>query len=265
MRRYSLNERYFRSITTQEHAYWLGFLAADGNISGNTLRVNLALRDSAHLDRLADALEFSGPRIEMGKVNAIGLSITCRELARDLVRLGIKPAKSLLLKPWQGPSYLQRAYWRGLFDGDGGFSSSQRTRPNGRKLIFWKAKLSGTREITESFHEYVCTAAGQRFGGVYRHASIWAAEFGGVEPPKAVAGLLYQPGDIALPRKSALAAIVSDRSLEAWRIPVSDLQTLYEMRNELGTWRAVARELGVTAEGLLAMRRRLGELPECHR
>lgn len=53
-RKFSLNENFFESIDSEEKAYWLGFIAADGNVSEKQSRitVELQLADLSHLEKL---------------------------------------------------------------------------------------------------------------------------------------------------------------------------------------------------------------------
>ena len=51
-RKYFFNEDYFKNVDSEEKAYWLGFIAADGCILENgTLKIGLAEKDSLHLEK----------------------------------------------------------------------------------------------------------------------------------------------------------------------------------------------------------------------
>ena len=51
-RKYALNEAFFEIIDSEEKAYWLGFIAADGCVYRRTLSINLNIKDKAHLEKL---------------------------------------------------------------------------------------------------------------------------------------------------------------------------------------------------------------------
>ena len=40
VQKYNFNENYFENIDTEDKAYFLGFITADGNVSGNTLNIS---------------------------------------------------------------------------------------------------------------------------------------------------------------------------------------------------------------------------------
>ena len=56
LRKYVIDHHFFDEIDTEEKAYWLGFITADGNVmqtkTGSTLRVILAVKDAGHLERM---------------------------------------------------------------------------------------------------------------------------------------------------------------------------------------------------------------------
>lgn len=118
-------EDYFEKIDTEEKAYWLGFLFADGNISkkSNNIEVSLKPSDIGHLKKFAKAINFSNPII-INK-DRCRLCFANKKMKSDLIDKGCVPAKSLILKP---PKILQKFnihFIRGYFDGDGCISFNQ--------------------------------------------------------------------------------------------------------------------------------------------
>ena len=57
-----INENIFDNIDTEEKAYWLGFIYADGNISseGNRFEINLSAKDLDHMLKLKRFLNYDG-------------------------------------------------------------------------------------------------------------------------------------------------------------------------------------------------------------
>jgi hypothetical protein len=128
-RRQTFDAHYFQWIDTEEKAYWLGFLTADGCVTkgkspGDSPRitVHLGKKDYEHLCKLKKALQAS----QMISVNEHSCSFTIfsSEMAADLALHGILPKKTFSTKPVQVVSHLERHYWRGIIDGDGTFSRS---------------------------------------------------------------------------------------------------------------------------------------------
>jgi DNA-directed RNA polymerase subunit L len=128
----SFNEREildFSIIDTEEKAYILGFLAADGNIRKDMTAVviNLASRDHAFLEMLRDIISPTSKittttyTMETGYVRHTStLRVGSRTLCEQLISHGITPAKTETLQP---PTSLKdemvSAFVRGFFDGDG--------------------------------------------------------------------------------------------------------------------------------------------------
>lgn len=55
-RKFYLDEEYFKEIDSNEKAYWLGFIAADGYINKNELVIELQESDKEHLEKFNKAI-----------------------------------------------------------------------------------------------------------------------------------------------------------------------------------------------------------------
>lgn len=131
-RKYTINENYFDTIDTEDKAYFLGLLYADGcnNTKNNTVCISLKEDDKEILEKFNLAINSSRPikyiitKKEDGwnRKNQYKLSLSSRHLSESLVRLGCFKNKTYtLLFPTkeQVPKYLLKHFIRGYIDGDG--------------------------------------------------------------------------------------------------------------------------------------------------
>ena len=139
--RYRCNEDYFADIESQEQAYWLGLLGADGSIedtkagSSPSLILGLKEGDKEHIQKFAQAIEATHPihtyyknrtalRRDGSCIQSGGLArlqISSPKLCADLISWGVRPRKDATLRfPQNLPAQLLRHYVRGFTDGDGG-------------------------------------------------------------------------------------------------------------------------------------------------
>ena len=142
MSKYYYNKDYFNKIDTEEKAYWLGFLYADGCINryykneklkAMSLELTLCEKDKKHLEKFAKCLETNVPiRIKKTKLNnkiysSYKIVISCTKLCYDLINLGCIPNKTYDIKfPTYEivPKNFMRDFIRGFFDGDGCISTT---------------------------------------------------------------------------------------------------------------------------------------------
>lgn len=128
-RKYTLNQNYFRKIDTENKAYFLGFLFADGCHSeeGSTIVISLQMRDKSILEKFAKELEtdkpirIRAPRNSSEQWVAI-FDFHSKFMADDLLKLGLVPRKSLIVNfPSLEllPEHLQKHFIRGYFCGNG--------------------------------------------------------------------------------------------------------------------------------------------------
>jgi hypothetical protein len=207
MQKYTVNHTYFQCIDSEEKAYWLGFIAADGCIvckpDGRLYTtVKLSLTDEGHLRKLASSLEFDGPfYYQKNDHPSVRLSSYSQELASNLVALGVTQRKTGNLGVWDGPPELLRHYWRGLFDGNGSLSV-----PNS-KYLEWHASYCGSELSVKGFWDFM--KGNQVPGGTMRKDSVarnhWYAFFGGRRGPWTLVNILYGGATLYLDRKYNIA------------------------------------------------------------
>lgn len=139
--RYEYNKSYFEIIDSEEKAYWLGFIAADGCIGKSGLELALKSTDMEHLRKFVKAIDgdenmIKTKLIEKGKktYEATRISVNSTQMTQDLFRYGIVKNKSLIL---DFPNFLNdemlRHYIRGYFDGDGSICTAGKAPSGAQK------------------------------------------------------------------------------------------------------------------------------------
>lgn len=134
-RKYNIDETFFDVIDTEEKAYILGFLYADGYNNTDRNSVNLSLKedDKEILEILNNLLQPNKPLqyVEIKDTNSSNqyrLVIANKHISQKLVELGCDKAKTHNLTfptAEQVPSHLIRHFVRGYFDGDGSVSGDK--------------------------------------------------------------------------------------------------------------------------------------------
>lgn len=120
---YSVNENFFKNIDTEEKAYFLGLLLADGCVfyCKKYLVTSLALKrqDSYVIERLRDLISPERP-IYLKKNDMSSLEIHNKSLSQDLMSWGCVPRKTCNgFKYPNIPKHLNNHFIRGYLDGDG--------------------------------------------------------------------------------------------------------------------------------------------------
>ncbi len=118
-RKYEFNETFFKKIDTEEKAYWLGFIYADGCLDArNELRLHVSKKDKTHIQKFKKQINSNHP-IHNCQLNTISLNICSKKMASYLKKLGVIPAKTFILEYPKIPKKFNNHFIRGVFDGDG--------------------------------------------------------------------------------------------------------------------------------------------------
>ncbi len=151
---YSCNNKYFEVIDTEEKAYWLGFLMADGNISRNRVRINLHERDVEHLYKFTKSLSSNhkiGKTSKGTQYNQRKVEICSPSLCEDLIKIGCIENKTFKLQFPNINEHLIRHFVRGYFDGDGSLSFGKKQG----KYLYSSICIVGTESFCNSLIKVV--------------------------------------------------------------------------------------------------------------
>lgn len=154
------NENIFDSIDTEEKAYWLGFIFADGNISSPnkkgkpiyTFEISLQLADTNHLYKFNKFMEHQKNNVKTDSFRC-RWSVTNKHLWEILNSYGCTPRKSLTLEFPKLEIFkdksLIRHFIRGYFDGDGCISH------NDQEQEIPCINVLGTNEMLSTIQNYI--------------------------------------------------------------------------------------------------------------
>lgn len=157
-RRYNVNHNYFDIIDTEEKAYWLGFLYADGYIrerkSGSSLEMKLSIKDKHHLELFRESMGSNHKIVDgFNKVKYKGgissshmssFAIYSNQLVESIKSQGFHSRKTFTIEGPNIDTKLIHHFIRGYFDGDGSFTFTENKR-NG----------TGIACASEKFREFI--------------------------------------------------------------------------------------------------------------
>lgn len=164
-RKYFVNHNYFDIIDTQEKAYWLGYMYADGYVSSsNGKKVGVTSKDIDHIKFFRDDLDSDYPVNIYEAHTAYGDSVYGRLLISSdmlydsLVSHGCVEHKSKILLPPNIDADLERHFLRGFYDGDGSIKKHKLSKTgyilslvSTKEMIDWtKERLGGSIRYQEN-------------------------------------------------------------------------------------------------------------------
>jgi hypothetical protein len=146
-RKHFFNYRYLEKIDSEEKAYILGFIMADGCVDRLMTRliINLAHIDIDVLKFISKCFSYDSSLVfkksVLNRMPQYSLSLNSKELCIDLKNHGVLPMKSYnATYPKTIPKHLNKDFISGLFDGDGSVSHNPSKKTT-------NCSIAGTPEI----------------------------------------------------------------------------------------------------------------------
>lgn len=211
-RQYYHTENYFEIINSEEKAYWLGFMFADGYIVDNSNRygqdefgISLSEKDKDHLEKFKKSIEATNP-ILIYKRNSktpgeplARILLTSQKTVNDLIDKGCVKQKSLILKPPKNiPNELIHHFIRGFFDGDGSIVKAKNKSMRKTDGFLYNINITTTYEMANWIQNIV------NMGYVYkekRHDKTYYYSLGGHRQVINFYHFLYKDATIWMDRK----------------------------------------------------------------
>ena len=211
MRRYTFNEHIFDVIDTEEKAYWLGFLMADGynHESKTCVALRLQEEDKEILEKFKKFLGYNGPIYTFTRTtdtnhlirNYCELSLCSVIFSRILAEKGCIQGKTYTLKfPEFLPKHLYNHFIRGLFDGDGCISITPRKdrTPNSKTYQF---NIVGTEAIMERIKDILIEEVGITRTTTKHYSKAVTIHWAGKGVVTKILNYLYKNATIYMQRK----------------------------------------------------------------
>jgi len=157
VKKYNYDESIFSDIKTEEEAYWLGFIMADGcNINNKILRIDI--KDKGHLEKLSSLIYPDGDKpiqerdLGFGPIYMFSCAVV--KIVGNLNNYGIVPRKSNIANLPKLNKKVYRHFIRGLFDGDGNlyYSYSHKHSP---KYRGYQYSIVGSYKLIKGVQELI--------------------------------------------------------------------------------------------------------------
>jgi transposase-like protein len=152
------NENFFNGWS-HELAYFLGWLASDGNVVEDKNVFRITSTDIEHLENLFSMFSHGWStcirkwrKPEHANYKPAGtISIARKDILDKIMNYGILPCKSLTIKMLDVPPQYLRDFVRGVFEGDGCINVKKVKRKSGIILCPKVCFASGSKDFLEGF------------------------------------------------------------------------------------------------------------------
>lgn len=195
----STRQNCFNKIETEEQAYWLGFLYADGCVSyqdwNNQIELSLQERDLHHLEKFRNFIGNDNTLAYREKQKAYRYCFRSKQIKQDLIALGCVPRKSLILTfptKEQVPDNMLKHFVRGYIDGDGCLFIASRSKTMKIEVLGTVDFLSGLQERCELFQSKILAKPPTK---------IHRISLGKQTTVKEICNWLYKDANVYLDRK----------------------------------------------------------------
>jgi hypothetical protein len=205
------DHEYFDRIDTEEKAYWLFFMNADGCVTDyGDVVLSLKAADALHVEKFRQALRAVSVKLSIDErpkrkiihgrecwTKHASVTVRSPRMVDALIKHGIPPRKTgKTIMPRGVPPHFVRHGWRGAIDGDGWVAMS---KGSGKRLAQAMIGLTGDRAFVEAWQAF-CGRHVATTASIRPNQDIW--KFNVTDSFAITIGqLLYKDATVMLERK----------------------------------------------------------------
>jgi intein-encoded DNA endonuclease-like protein len=197
--KYYVNENYFENIDTDEKAYWLGYIYADGYVrqrKGNS-EFKFKLKDQDMLELFKKSIESNAPITKEKGTNCFNFIISRHKFVQHLISKGCLNKKSLILE-FPTTEQLDSKYYshfiRGYFDGDGCISFNN-------DKFYRQINILGTLNFVTFIKEILYMSNNYSHIGITKNHNIYVLSIQNIQGILTFKNFIYKNAKVYLERK----------------------------------------------------------------
>jgi uncharacterized protein YlbG (UPF0298 family) len=207
-KKFNFNENYFENIDSEEKAYFLGFISADGYVQDygyrHSLIITIHKKDQEILEKFKSLIKFNGDiKYHTKRENICQITCTSKKITTDLSKLIVIKDKSHFLNFPDIPSHLEKHFMRGYFDGDGCISihHDKRDESNRGQVNI----VSGSLDFIAIYVNKLIEYADVKKNSIRcPKGSYYIIDWGGLTDVENIYNFLYTDSTIYLKRKKEI-------------------------------------------------------------
>jgi hypothetical protein len=172
MRKKKFNENYFENIDTEDKAYFLGIIFADGCLINDVKRykyklsLKLHTKDRCILEEFIKKINGEMDVWTHGQRDICEINLSGKKIVTDLINKGVVPNKTFTITYPIIDEYLERHFLRGYFDGDGCIRISKDKRDGTERgdLRIVSGSIDMLNKINERMNVLFSTSINKLYG-----------------------------------------------------------------------------------------------------
>ena len=198
--KYNFDEDYFESIDTEDKAYFLGFIVADGSVNSISNVIQITQKEPDILYEFKKYIKYEGGLVKSRNRDVFDIKISSSKMKSDLLKLGISPNKTMSVGYPLIPENLQNHFMRGVFDGDGCISIHHDKRDNSNR---GQVNIcSGSFDFIKEYVDNMVKYCGVKKNNIRQpKGTYYVIDWGGLLDVESFYGFLYKDANIFLKRK----------------------------------------------------------------